>query len=549
MKFLYLTSPAFFFMINLSMGQVYKISPNSAFELGKGIDLRRVDQGKTFALFKDLTPVWENQTGTPSTSVYEQIITSEQDYQSSRGMDINLSARYFGASLDASYQSNKQEILNSSSLTLSFVASSDFGRQVLKKILPTDMEADPAALISAGKYDEFVQKYGNYFVNAVRRTASITVYLIITSIKQDTKSSLTATAKGGYSSGPGTGFSASASLNSEVSQAIKDKRTMISIQSSGDSSGFAGLRDLLTNALQQVSPMDKIAEIIRNYVGQFKRENSIISEYHLTPMTSLNVPRNYISWDEATDNRIVDLYQQYIGLQKIKDKYQLLQNDVTYNSLVTDNDKSSIDETITNLNKDLYYLSKRRDSCLYECQSSRDIYSCCTYNVNFYQPNPIFSRYWDYYNLFHHIYNYPSILKVADTLDLVNASVPPLHSRKIRVSFKYAFDRVIPAYLWDSELHGKFVLLVNGRSYESAFTGHGYTNPVYTTNDDGVQIPEQGMYDVFSTDAVTVTSDTLKVRLVLTDYRVGPEQNPSFKPADGPIRLLPNNSIKIELVQ
>jgi hypothetical protein len=54
---------------------------------------------------------------------------------------------------------------------------------------------------------------------------------------------------------------------------------------------------------------------------------------------------------------------------------------------------------------------------------------------------------------------------------------------------------------------------------------------------------------VLSTDAVVVKSDSLKIKLVMDDYQNGNMLGQvTYLPANGPIRLLPGNSVKIELM-
>jgi hypothetical protein len=532
--------------------QVYKLSPGSAFELGKGIDLRKVDEGKIFALFKKINAKWENETGTVSTSVFEQIITSEQEYQSSKGLDVNLSARYMGASLDASYKSNEKEILNSSSLTLSFVATSDFGKQVLSKVTPDDLEEEPKNLIAQGKYEEFITKYGNYFVNAIQRQAGISVYLILTSMKKESKKAISTSVTGSYSTGPGSGFSASVSLSSEVSNAIKEGRTSIKIESNGDTTGFAGLRDLLSNALKQNSPLDKIAETLRDYIGQFTRESSIISAYYLTPMTALGIPKKNISWNEATNVRIRDLYKMYKDLLITKDQYETLLNDNLFNAISKDEDKQSIKHTLDNLDAELFSLSTKKDQCLFECQENSDIYTCCSYTLHSFKPNTLFSKYWDYYNVFDHVYNYPSLLNKGDTLTLVDQSIPELNHKRIKITYKFMFGLYIPQYWWAPYLVCNFRILVNGKPFQGAFGGQGWNMGVpMITDENGIVMPDPEKLNQFlSTEPIEIVGDSLKIRLVMDNYINGSFTGATtYTPANGPIRLFPKNYIKIELVE
>lgn len=523
--------------------QEYKLHPKAALELGKGIDLRRIEEGKVFSLFKTLEPKWENPVGTPATNVFEDVITTEEEYEKSLGIDVNINARYMGASLDASYNLNRKEILNSSSITLLFTATSDFGRQTLQNITFDNLNDDPKNLINQGKYIEFVQQYGNYFVFAVRRTIGINIYLTLTSTSKQKKEKITAQIKGGYTSGPGTSVSASVNINTEVFEANKQGRIRINLQSNGDTTGFAGVRNLIRDALNKDNPYDKISATLEKYMGQFSRSSSIITTYYLTPMTNLRLPREYIQWDEATNARIVDLSKQYKSLLEIQTNYETLKANSMFNSLATDDEKNSLQKTIVNINRELYHLSKRKDSCLFECQTNENPYDCCNYEFLYYKENDVFKTYWAYYNILNHEYNYPKSFSRGENYELINIKIPPLKSKKVKITFKYALDYNTTPPTWGPSLVATGNLIVNDKKYPFRFWGkNGFPPTIF--DDDGVIMIQPELFDVISTDAIILDKDDLRVSFSIDDFNMPYTNGQNIK-----VRLVPKNNIKVEVLE
>jgi hypothetical protein len=356
-------------------GQTFTYHPDLALHLGYGVNISNLDDVKGFSPFNlPIRSQDENVQGTPETKLYQYLIESESDLNSSYGIDASAQARYMGVSASASYSIRKEELLNEKSLTIVLGAISNFGKESITMV-NSDINDDAKSLISSRNWQLFVSKYGNYYVNQVEHESRINVYLTISDITSKTKESISKSAKAGGSFGS-FGGGASVSINSEISRASATKQLTINVQSRGDSTGFAGLYSLISDAITSPDPIKSVQAALKEYSKQFTRANSPISKYYLSSMTSFGLPDSGIHWNKSTElylqRLLVDYNKMSLLLGTIED--QISNQNLT--SLTSSSIRHGLNEERTQVTQLMANLIQSKDDCLSGCNGTKP---CCKY--------------------------------------------------------------------------------------------------------------------------------------------------------------------------
>lgn len=520
-----------------SIGQTYEYHPKSSLTLGYGIDIKDLSDGKAISPFKQpFKKEFENPSGTPSTNFYQSVILTEEDLMKSYNLDANISARYLTFNASASFKIDRREILSSSNLTILISGENNYGNQYMV-VTKDDLTNDASRLIEAKKFDKFINDFGNFIVNKVERKSCINVYLTLKNVDKEFKETISKDAKAGGSLGKFSG-DGSISLNQAINTASKNRSFTINIQSNGDETGFNNLRNLLDVALASADPIAVITKTLKDYFTEFTRDNSPISKYYLSSVTSLGIPKEFIKWNATTEDQLKQLYKLYTILDQKRDALEAIQTDKTFISLASNIEKKSLSNELKNINKTMTSLLTIKDNCLTKCQVSPSISECCNTNSIADLETPVGDNYTKLLNKLTTYKEQTVFLDKGQEYVLFDQMIPNLKQKKLKVFAKFYFVPFQKGTIFEPDWRQWILMpmqlefLVNGKVYSirpQLEKGERYLPQApapFPILDSRSNIIGYNNYWVYNLDDIQTENDDLKVSIRFIDFTPNPSSSP-----------------------
>jgi hypothetical protein len=261
----------------------YNYHELSALALGRGFDPSNVIDFKKACIEFEPERLNQGAVAITATTVY---VTSTAQLNETVGLDIKAEASYLVFKGDLHLHFDYTSMFRTNTVSVVFLASTQFGRWGLKAGAKLTQEA--ADLCKANPV-EFSKIYGTRYVDVEHRGASVSAVVTILSVSTEFKAAFDAdmSASGGW--GPVSG-SASNKLNSELKNAAKQQRVTVEVSATGGA-GFAGLSGVVLNGLSD-QPLEATLNALSNFIAHFTEANAASTKYHVRSMFDFG-------WDDS----------------------------------------------------------------------------------------------------------------------------------------------------------------------------------------------------------------------------------------------------------
>jgi hypothetical protein len=157
---------------------------------------------------------------------------------------------------------------------------------------------------------KFENEFGSYFIDIVRRGASVSAIVTISQIDDDTMNDIKAGmgASGGW--GPFSG-SVSATVNTELQRATSANRVDVQVVATGGN-GFGELGGIISALTGKTDAISNIESALGNYLKQFTKDNSAAFGFHARSMTTFGWnPNNMNLWSAEKDRILENTVARY----------------------------------------------------------------------------------------------------------------------------------------------------------------------------------------------------------------------------------------------
>lgn len=377
-------------------------------EVGKGFRINDVF-GQTKYCF---TPESSNQSklklkGTGSTTKVSVHYTKDEEaynYFKTNGVSGKVSYLNLfsagGSSLDE-FANNNSEATE----RLIFFAKVDFGYYAFEHNLV--LLAEPKALITEKKFDEFIKLYGTHYISGVRKESNIVVTLTKTESNNSTDETNNneANAEANFPIRVGVNFEVKNSQ--EIESLMKSSNYNISIEMNGPtldkkSQIISAISEILKDETNN-NKLNSINDLLQTSINEISNPaKSIFSQYYYSPFSLHGLPN--LNWDEIKQSNLIKInenvlkiYSTRSGLEEYLAPNTLSEITTTYNAEYPTYNKKGfyIDAIKQTYNKSLPKIKSYKsqfDSCLNILKNSynscSDIYcvstdNCCNQdNIN-----------------------------------------------------------------------------------------------------------------------------------------------------------------------
>lgn len=292
--------------------------PGSKTYLGSGYDIDNPDEWKPSPL--EFSPATVRHGRAEESRV--SIVTNTTELAEALDINFDLSVKKLSFKLSDYLNINESEIFNSSSISLVFQSTINYGLvQVPPKVLLTTF-AD--AKLELADKKEFVSTYGNYYISSQAMGAKVVIILTIHNISQSSKrdiyNSLSVSGKMG-----GARASANLTIQSEFKKAVTTHQ--ISIQSKvwgdADVSSISKILEAIRNTSEVIS-LDSITDMLQETMKSITYENAVPLKSYFSPLhdVDLRIPaHDDYKFDDSNNFELRGIWSEY---QKVTENISIL---------------------------------------------------------------------------------------------------------------------------------------------------------------------------------------------------------------------------------
>lgn len=282
----------------VGVAHMYAYHPKLSAYLGAGFSVEDPEASFLECVTYDSEELLDGK-GVYKTEISVNAIQSQKELLSELGVSASLSAasHFVSGSIGMSYLESYQ--FEENSLTWMLSAKADFGRVALEGV---KLDTAAQSLLDAGKYLEFEKRCGTHFVSKERRGASIFAIYSLHNLSAIEKKKFEAYLEASASHGVLTA-EAEASFTKLLSEATKTNSLDLHIFTLGGE----GLKQF-SNLPQNLTDLEKIKEILGNYLKSLDLAYSVPLEYHVTSMEVFGFKQDKTSDFKRRDLILEKLY-------------------------------------------------------------------------------------------------------------------------------------------------------------------------------------------------------------------------------------------------
>lgn len=254
----------------------YNYHAQSNMTLGKGFDPLYPDVDKRLCYSFEAHPAEE---GALETSLDAYAVSNTRDLTIALGMDHKVDGKFLMFSGGGQFVLDTNFRFTKNSVSLVLVAKSEFGRRMLKN---EQLYPQYAELLKEGSYNEFIEYCGSRLVTTEFRGASVSVVITLENVADEQKVRIVTDAHGSGQIGP-IGGEAKSHFEALYHQKASSKEVRYKIFARGGT-GLKSLDLTVASMIGNGETIDKIAEGLRKFVGEFDEKHAVPIRFATMPI-------------------------------------------------------------------------------------------------------------------------------------------------------------------------------------------------------------------------------------------------------------------------
>lgn len=336
-------------------GHTYTYHPKLSAYLGSGFSIEDPEASFLECVAYDSEEMLDGKSAY-RTELAINAIQSQKELLSELGISASVSANthFASGSAGVSYLNNYQ--FEENNLTWVLSAKTDFGRVDLEGVR---LEPFAQRLLDEGKFLEFEKRCGTHFVSKERRGASIFAIYALHDLSSSQKTQLESYLKVSVGNKLWTG-DLDVSFKKLLMEAAKTNHLDLHILTLGGD----GLKQF-SQLPQNLTDLEKIKEILGNYLNTLDFSNSVPLEYHITSMEVFGFKKDRTSDLRRRDLILERLYfatqEKEKLLSKLCDILSLWNTNYRH---LTEKDKEVYQASYNKLTQQIDSLYQQAQSCL-----------------------------------------------------------------------------------------------------------------------------------------------------------------------------------------